>query len=97
MRRTLENIIIGILIVALILAVLGVVLKNDVVSKAAFVVLIIVAVAYTVLQVVDYFDTLKIDDVKKQKSQFWFMVVTVVLSLVIVCVSIFALAGKLVF
>ena len=55
MRRTIENIVIGILIVSLLLAVLGVILTNEALTKAAFVVLMIVALAYTVLQVLDYF------------------------------------------
>jgi heme/copper-type cytochrome/quinol oxidase subunit 4 len=58
-------------------------------------VLILVAVTYAVLQVLEYFDTLKLDDVKKQRASFWFMVITIVVALTIICVSIFALAGKL--
>ena len=95
MRKTIENIIIGILIVSLILTVLGVVLANDVLTKAAVVVLMLVAVTYAVLQVMDYFDMLKLDDKKKQKSSFWFMIISVVVALTIICVGIFVLAGKL--
>lgn len=95
MRRTIENIVIGILIVSLLLAVLGVILTNEALTKAAFVVLMIVALAYTVLQVLDYFDALKTKDEKLQKQTFWFMVVSAVVAIAIVCISIFALAGKL--
>ena len=95
MRRTIENIVIGILIVSLLLAVLGVILTNEALTKAAFVVLMIVALAYPVLQVLDYFDALKTKDEKLQKQTFWFMVVSAVVAVAIVCISIFALAGKL--
>ncbi len=95
MRKTIENIIIGILIVSLILTVLGVVLANDVLTKAAVVVLMLVAITYAVLQVMDYFDMLKLDDKKKQKSSFWFMIISVAVALTIICVGIFVLAGKL--
>ena len=95
MRRTIENIVIGILIVSLLLAVLGVILTNEALTKAAFVVLMIVALAYTVSQVLDYFDALKTKDEKLQKQTFWFMVVSAVVAVAIVCISIFALAGKL--
>ena len=95
MRRTIENIVIGILIVSLLLAVLGVILTNEALTKAAFVVLMIVALAYTVLQVLDYSDALKTKDEKLQKQTFWFMVVSAVVAVAIVCISIFALAGKL--
>ena len=64
-------------------------------TKAAFVVLAIVSLAYTVLQVCDYFDALKVNDEERQKHTFWFMVAAAVVTLVIVCVTIFALAGKL--
>ncbi len=95
MRRTIENIVIGILIVSLLLAVLGVILTNETLTKAAFVVLMIVALVYTVLQVLDYFDALKTQDDKLKKQTFWFMVVTAVVALAIVCIGIFALCGKL--
>lgn len=95
MRKTVENIIIGILIVALILAVLGVILSNVTLTKSAFVVLAIVSLVYTILQVLDYFDSLKIDDKSKQKQAFWFMVISAIVMLAIVCVTIFALAGKI--
>lgn len=95
MRKTVENIIIGILIVALILAVLGVILNNVTLTKSAFVVLTIVSLVYTILQVLDYFDALKIGDRNKQKQAFWFMVVSAVVMIAIVCVTIFALAGKI--
>lgn len=95
MRRTIENIIIGILIVALILAVLGVILETMTLTKAAFVVLAIVSLAYTVLQLCDYFDALKADDQGRQKHSFWFLVASAVVTIVILCVTIFALAGKL--
>lgn len=95
MRRTIENIVIGILIVSLLLAVLGVILTNETLTKAAFVVLMIVALVYTVLQVLDYFDALKTQDDKLKKQTFWFMVVTAVVALTIVCIGIFALCGKL--
>ena len=95
MRKTVENIIIGILIVALILAVLGVILNNVTLTKSAFVVLAIVSLVYTILQVLDYFDSLKIDDKSKQKQAVWFMVISAIVMLAIVCVTIFALAGKI--
>lgn len=70
MRRTIENIVIGILIVSLLLAVLGVILTNEALTKAAFVVLMIVALAYTVLQVLDYFDALKNEGRKTPEADF---------------------------
>ena len=95
MRKTIENIIIGILIVALILAVLGVILETMTLTKSAFIVLAIVSLAYTILQVCDYFDTLKLNDKSKQRHSLWFLVASAVVTIVIVCVTIFALAGKL--
>ena len=95
MRKTVENIIIGVLIVALILAVLGVILSNMTLTKSAFVVLAIISLVYTVLQVLDYFDALKVEDQARQKQTFWFMVASAVVAIIIVCVTIFALANKL--
>lgn len=95
MKKTIENIIIGILMVALVLAVLGIILETMTLTKAAFIVLAIVSIVYTILQVGDYFDALKVDDTKRQKQTFWFMVASAIIALVIVCVTIFALTGKL--
>ena len=95
MKKTIENIIIGILLVALVLAVLGIVLETMTLTKAAFIVLAIVSIVYTILQVGDYFDALKVNDAGRQKQTFWFMVASAVIALVIVCVTIFALTGKL--
>ena len=70
MKKTIENIIIGILLVALVLAVLGIVLETMTLTKAAFIVLAIVSIVYTILQVGDYFDALKVNDAGRQKQLF---------------------------
>ena len=95
MKKTIENIIIGILLVALVLAVLGIILETMTLTKAAFIVLALVSIVYTIMQVGDYFDALKVNDESRQKQTFWFMVASTVIALVIVCVTIFALTGKL--
>ena len=54
MRKFVEKIVIGVLSVALVLAVLGLVLSLRVLANAALVILMIAAVAFSVIQIAEY-------------------------------------------
>lgn len=93
MRKLIEQIIIGILISAVILAVLGLVLEIQLMATISIWALMIAGAAYAVLQVKDYLDV--IDKQNKAKPALINMILTVTVVLVIIVVSILILAGKI--
>lgn len=92
MQKVFEKIILGLVIVAVVLAILGLVLTSNAVSYAGIIVLMISAVAYAVLQIVPY---LQNKDPKESKSLLIPAIVTSLVALLVVCVGILMMTGKL--
>lgn len=93
MRRIIEQVIIGILISAVVLAVLGLVLEISLMATIAIWALMVAGVAYGILQIKDYLDV--IDNPDKSKPALINMVLTVVVVLAVIVVSILTLTGKI--
>lgn len=92
MRKFVEKIVIGVLSVALVLAVLGLVLSLRVLANAALVILMIAAVAFSVIQIAEYLENMQ--DKTKSKG-LAYMIASIIITLAIIVVSIFTFAGKL--
>ena len=93
MRKFVEKIVIGVLSVALVLAVLGLVLSLRVLANAALVILMIAAVAFPVIQIAEYLENMQ--DKTKSKGLLAYMIASIIITLAIIVVSIFTFAGKL--
>ena len=93
MRKFVEKIVIGVLSVALVLAVLGLVLSLRVLANAALVILMIAAVAFSVIQIAEYLANMQ--DKTKSKGLLAYMIASIIITLAIIVVSIFTFAGKL--
>ena len=93
MRKFVEKIVIGVLSVALVLAVLGLVLSLRVLANAALVILMIAAVAFSVIQIAEYLEIMQ--DKTKSKGLLAYMIASIIITLAIIVVSIFTFAGKL--
>lgn len=93
MRKFVEKIVIGVLSVALVLAVLGLVLSLRVLANAALVILMIAAVAFSVIQIAEYLENMQ--DKTKSKGLLAYMIASIIITLAIIVVSIFTFAGKL--
>ena len=93
MRKFVEKIVIGVLSVALVLAVLGLVLSLRVLANAALVILMIAAVTFSVIQIAEYLENMQ--DKTKSKGLLAYMIASIIITLAIIVVSIFTFAGKL--
>ena len=93
MRKFVEKIVIGVLSVALVLAVLGLVSSLRVLANAALVILMIAAVAFSVIQIAEYLENMQ--DKTKSKGLLAYMIASIIITLAIIVVSIFTFAGKL--
>lgn len=93
MRKFVEKIVIGVLSVALVLAVLGLVLSLRVLANAALVILMIAAVAFSVIQIAEHLENMQ--DKTKSKGLLAYMIASIIITLAIIVVSIFTFAGKL--
>ena len=93
MRKFVEKIVIGVLSVALVLAVLGLVLSLRVLANAALVILMIAAVAFSVIQIAESLENMQ--DKTKSKGLLAYMIASIIITLAIIVVSIFTFAGKL--
>lgn len=91
--RTSEKVVVAALIVALLLAVIGLILSSQVTTFVAMGLLVAIAVGYTVLQVIEYFKVM--NDEKEGKKQLTLLIITVVVALVIICLAILTFTGKL--
>ena len=88
-----EKIIISALIIALLLAVVGLILESKVVTFIAMGLLACIAVAYTIIQISEYFKVM--DEPPEGKKQLVLLIVTVVVCLIILCLAILTFTGKL--
>ena len=93
MGKFVEKIVIGVLSVALVLAVLGLVLSLRVLANAALVILMIAAVALSLIQIAEYLENMQ--DKTKSKGLLAYMIASIIITLAIIVVSIFTFAGKL--
>ena len=79
--------------VLILLAVLGLVLSLRVLANAALVILMIAAVAFSVIQIAEYLENMQ--DKTKSKGLLAYMIASIIITLAIIVVSIFTFAGKL--
>lgn len=93
MKKLIERTVVALLAATVILAVIGFALNITVMSTIAIVGLMIVSIVYSGLQIDEHLKPDNSPEVNRQT--FINMVITVTLTLAIICVSILTLAGKL--
>ncbi len=92
MKDLFDKIILGALVVALLLAALGLILINKVLTAIALSVLMAVSLAFGVAQVISYLKSMGTED---EKQQLILMIVSFVVCLAIIVVSILTFSGKI--
>ncbi len=93
MKNILEKVLYGLLIGAVIMAVLGVVLSMHALTVVAIVLLILTTALYAGLQVYEYLQP--VEDPKVNKQLLVMMILSVVIALAVLSLGILYIAGKL--
>lgn len=93
MKNILEKVLYGLLIGAVVMAVLGVVLSMHALTVVAIVLLILTTALYAGLQVYEYLQP--VEDPKVNKQLLVMMILSVVIALVVLSLGILYIAGKL--
>ena len=92
MQKIMEKVILGLVILALVLAIIGLLSKDSGFTNAGVIVLMVGAVAYAVIQVILYFQN---DVAEINGSMRVIAIVSSVVAVIILCVGVLALSGKL--
>ena len=93
MKNIREKVLYGLLIGAVVMAVLGVVLSMHALTVVAIVLLILTTALYAGLQVYEYLQP--VEDPKVNKQLLVMMILSVVIALVVLSLGILYIAGKL--
>ncbi len=93
MKNILEKVLYGLLIGAVVMAVLGVVLSMHALTVVAIVLLILTTALYAGLQVYEYLQP--VEDPKVNKQLLVMMILSVVIALAVLSLGILYIAGKL--
>ncbi|MEG1923560.1 MAG: hypothetical protein RR054_02275 [Clostridia bacterium] len=91
MQKIVEKVILGLILVALVLAVIGLLASEPGLTNAGLIVLMVVAAAYAAVQVIMY---VKNDDKEISRQMMWFAIITSVVAVAIICFGVLILTGK---
>ncbi|MBO5773081.1 MAG: hypothetical protein J6R37_04705 [Clostridia bacterium] len=92
MKNILEKVILATLVVAMILAILGLALPNTTLITIALVILMAISVVFGVTQVITYLNTM---GQPEEMQNLIMMIVSFVVCITIIVLSIFTFTGKL--
>ncbi len=92
MQKVVEKIIMGFTAVAVLLAMLGLILKSSGCTNAGIIVLMIAATAYFLIQLIMYW---KNGEASENKSLIWGVIVSFLVALVIFVLGILLMTGKI--
>lgn len=92
MKKLGEKIIYAGLVLIVTLVIIALVTQIQALIYAAFAILMACSIAFTVVQMVDYLGN---KQQTNKKSQLWFMIVSIIVSLAIIALSIFVFSGRL--
>lgn len=91
-QRIFEKTILILVLAALVLAVFGLIFSDNAVSYAGIIVLMLVAVAYAVMQIIIYLTN---KNKEESRSLMLLAIITTLVALLVVCAGILVMTGKL--